>query len=129
MCRRRFSVTVKQESHMAAINDLVLIHIDNKPGFYARLEDISPDVKPGWWQVKLLALSFPLQIFTWILDGNQIDGVPFTMGGTPVRIDKVIVPSEEQGTDDSGSSQEPAEVPRNKTSTKVVSLAERKKGK
>jgi hypothetical protein len=51
------------------------------------------------------------------------------MGGTPVRIDKVIVPPEEQRNDDTGSSQEPAEAPRNKTSTKVVSLAERKKGK
>lgn len=115
---------------MAAINDLVLVHIDNKPGFYARLEDISPDIKPGWWQVKILALSFPVQIFTWILDGSQIDGVPFTMGGTPVRIDKVIIPPpEEMENDDSGSSQEPAEVTRNKTSSKVVSLAERKKGK
>jgi hypothetical protein len=114
---------------MAAINDLVLIHIDNKPGFYARLEDISPDVKPGWWQVKLLALSFPLQIFTWILDGNQIDGDPFTMGGTPVRIDKVVAPVEEKDSDDSEDKPGPAAVKRQKTGTKVVSLAERKKGK
>jgi hypothetical protein len=70
---------------MAAIKDLVLVHIDNKPGFYARIEDISPDMKPGWWQVKLLVLAFPLQIFTWTLDENQIDGEPYTMGGTPVR--------------------------------------------
>ncbi len=32
---------------MATINDIVLVNVDNKPGFYARIEDISPDVKPG----------------------------------------------------------------------------------
>ena len=117
------------ERHMAAINDLVLIHIDNKPGFYARIEDITPDVKPGWWQVKLLALSFPLQVFTWILDGSQIDGAPFTMGGTPVRMDRVVAPAEEQGENHAAGSREPAEVKDNKAPGKVVSLAERKKDK
>ena len=112
---------------MAAINDLVLIHIDNKPGFYARIEDISPDVKPGWWQVKLLALSFPLQIFTWILDGDQIDGTPFSMGGTPVRIDRVVAPVEEKGDDNSAAAREPAAVKDEKAGARVVSLAGRKK--
>jgi hypothetical protein len=114
---------------MAAINDLILIHIDNKPGFYARVEDISPDVKPGWWQVKLLALSFPLQIFTWILDGNQIDGSPFTMGGTPVRMDRVVAPVEEKRDDNSAAARKPAAVKDEKTGAKVVSLAERKNKK
>ena len=114
---------------MTAIHDLVLIHIDNKPGFYARLEDILPDVKQGWWQVKLLALSFPLQVFTWILDGNQIDGAPFTMGGTPVRIDKVVAPAEVNDDNISTNSGEPAAVKGKKAGTKVVSLAERKKEK
>ena len=115
---------------MAAINDLILIHIDHKPGFYARIEDISPDVKPGWWQVKLLALTFPLQVFTWILDGSQIDGAPFTMGGTPVRMDRIAAPEEEKGDDDSVSTTgEPAPVTGGKAGAKVVSLAERKKEK
>lgn len=65
---------------MATIHDLVLIHVDNKPGFYARVEEILPDVKPGWWQVKLLVLTFPMQVFTWILDDLQIEGTDFTMG-------------------------------------------------
>src|SRR6266704_3724513 len=88
---------------MAAINELVLVHIDHKPSFYARIEDINPDLKPGWWQVKLLALSFPLQVFTWILDTSQVDGAPFTMGGTPVRLEKVVSPVE--------SSAPPQEMP------------------
>ena len=77
---------------MAAINDIVLVHVDNKPGFYARVEDISPDVKPGWWQVRLLVLTFPLQVFTWILDEFQLEYAPFTMGGTPIRLEPVVSP-------------------------------------
>ena len=74
---------------MATINDLVLVHVDNKPGFYARIEDIAPDVKKGWWVVTLLVLTFPLQTYTWILDESQIDGAPFTMGGTPLMLEKI----------------------------------------
>src|SRR5512146_2315313 len=77
---------------MAGINDLVLVHVDRKPGFYARIEDIVPDVKPGWWQVKLLVLTFPLQVYTWILDESQVAGADFTMGGTPIRLEKVESP-------------------------------------
>ncbi|HET6420420.1 MAG TPA: hypothetical protein VFG19_09700 [Geobacteraceae bacterium] len=73
-------------------NDLVLVHINGKPAFFARIEDISADVKPGWWQVKLLVLTHPCQIFTWILEESQINGAQFTMGGTPVIIEKVISP-------------------------------------
>lgn len=109
---------------MSTIHDLVLVHIDNKPGFYARIDDITPDAKPGWWQVKLLVLSFPLQVFTWILDGNQIDGAPFTMSGTPVMLEKVVSPVTRQ--------EEPAPVMaavKRNDGAKIVSLAERKKGK
>lgn len=77
---------------MATIQDLVLAHIDNKPAFYARIEDITPDVKPGWWKVKLLVLTVPLQIYTWILDESQVNGAPFTMGEMPIMLEKVISP-------------------------------------
>jgi len=74
------------------LNDLVLVHIDKKPGFYARIEAITPDLKPGWWQVKLLVLTQPLQVFSWILDESQINGAPFSMGGTPVMLEKLVSP-------------------------------------
>ena len=74
------------------IQDLVLVHVDNRPGFFARIEDISPDIKAGWWQIKLLVLTMPIQVYTWILDESQIDGAPYTMGGTPIRLEKVISP-------------------------------------
>jgi hypothetical protein len=112
---------------MAAINDLVLVYIDNKPGFYARIEDISPDVKPGWWQVKLLVLSFPLQVFTWTLDESQINGEPYTMGGTPVRIEKVVSPVVGKEIPlDQASPKEAGQVEK-REGGKVVSLSDRKK--
>ncbi len=74
--------------------DLVLIHINDQPAFYARVEGFEPDHKPNWWHVKLLALLFPPQLITWILRREQINGEPFTMQGTPIRIEKVKVPQE-----------------------------------
>ncbi len=115
---------------MAGINDLILVHIDNKPGFYARIESITPDVKPGWWQVKLLVLTFPLSVYTWILDESQIDGAPYTMGGTPVRLEKVESPLPRQEPSQpppSGPDGQPEGVKSGRG--KVVSLAERKKDK
>lgn len=112
---------------MATTNDLVLVHIDHKPGFYARIEEIAPDVKPGWWQVKLLVLTFPLQVFTWILDESQIDGASFTMGGTPVRLENLVFPVEKEGKPAvAGSPGESKRTESNKGG-KVVSLQDRKK--
>ncbi|MDA8413593.1 MAG: hypothetical protein M0023_07365 [Desulfobacteraceae bacterium] len=113
---------------MAAINEIVLVHVDNKPGFYARIEDITPDVKPGWWQVRLLVLTFPLQVFTWILDEFQLEYAPFTMGGTPIQLEPVVSPMEEDRRE-----QEQQELDARKrlrqegTNSKVVSLADRRK--
>ena len=71
---------------MATINDLVLVHLDHKPAFYARINDINPDVKRGWYQVELLALTLPAQTLIWILEEVHIQGQEFTMGGRPVSI-------------------------------------------
>jgi len=71
---------------MATINDLVLVHLDRQPAFYARVNDINPDVKRGWYQVELLALTLPPQTLTWILDESHLRGEEFTMGGRPVKL-------------------------------------------
>ncbi|MRR06594.1 MAG: hypothetical protein EG828_06555 [Deltaproteobacteria bacterium] len=112
------------------IHDLVCIYIENKPAFFARIEDIVPDVKPGWWKVSLLVLTSPLQIFTWILDESQINGSPFTMGGTPVMLEKVVSPLA-QDVQGQPATEKNNEVPvaDKKEPTKVVSLADRKKEK
>lgn len=117
---------------MTTIHDLVLVHIESKPAFYARLEEIVPDVKPGWWQVKLLVLTVPMQIFTWILDESQINGASFTMGGTPIQMEKVVsphiqessaVPQVEPGGIESRNEEGKAKK------VKVISLLDRKKKK
>ncbi|MCG8607521.1 hypothetical protein MJD09_21380 [bacterium] len=74
--------------------DIVLIHVEEKPAFYARVEAITADVKPKWWQVKFLFLTMPVQVVTWIIDDEQIRGADFTMGGTPIRIERIEVPKE-----------------------------------
>jgi hypothetical protein len=112
------------------INDLVLIHIDSKPGFYARIEDVSPDVKPGWWRVKLLVLTVPLEIYTWILEEAQINGTPFTMGGTPIRMEKVVSPLSREAVPSPHAPESPLDEPPDKgKGAKVVSLLDRKKDK
>ena len=79
---------------MATINDLVLVHLDRQPAFYARLNAISPDVKRGWYQVELLTLTLPPQTVVWILEEAHLKGQEFTMGGRPVRL--VPVPPKSQ---------------------------------
>lgn len=71
---------------MSDINDLVLVYLDHKPAFYARIEDINPDVKKGWYQVELLVLTLPPQTLVWILEEAHIQGAEFTMGGRPVKL-------------------------------------------
>lgn len=79
---------------MVVPGDLVLVHMDGNPAFFARVEDITPDYKPQWYQVKLLVLQIPLMVITWILRRAYIDGDEFTMGGRPVRVTKVVSPEE-----------------------------------
>jgi hypothetical protein len=113
---------------MATTNDLVLIYVDSKPGFYARIEEISPDVKPGWWQVRLLILTFPLQIFTWILDDFQIEGAAFTMGGTPLRLEDVVSPVEVERMEQEKERKERMKQQRREgVAPKVISLQDRRK--
>src|SRR6266704_1676942 len=113
---------------MATIHDLVLIHVDSKPSFYARIEEILPDVKPSWWQVKLLLLTLPMQVFTWILDDLQIEGADFTMGGTPLRMEDVVSPVELERVEKEKSEKERVRKARQEGGApKVISLQDRRK--
>jgi hypothetical protein len=104
---------------MTGEGDIVLITLDDKPMTFARVENIAADVKPNWFQVKLLLLQVPLQVVTWILRAAYIDGAAFTMGGHPMRLEKVVCPDAPQ------PDQHPA--PASKAPGKVISLAELKK--
>jgi hypothetical protein len=67
--------------------DVVLIYLVGKPASFARVEDIRPHPRPGWYFCDLLVLGVPPQPLTWILERDQIDGTEFTMGGQPVRLE------------------------------------------
>lgn len=74
--------------------DLILVYVEEKPAFFARVERIKPDVKKNWWRVTMLVLQLPVKLVTWIIDNEQIRGADFTMGGIPIRMEKVLVPEE-----------------------------------
>ena len=79
---------------MAVENDIVLIHFEDKPLLFARIERIAPDHKPNWYHVSLLLLQIPPQLVTWILRDVYIDGEEFTMNGQRIRFEKVSSPVE-----------------------------------
>lgn len=98
--------------------DVVCIHVDGKPSFYARVEEIRYDLKPGWRQIRLMVLAEDRVELTWILEPNQIDGDEFTMGGTPVRLERL--PDPVPTPDDEGGPGKPKafpEKPDDKTDT------------
>lgn len=106
---------------MTSEQDVVLIHFEDKPLFFARIEEISPDVKPNWYQVRFLVLQVPLQSITWILREAYIDGVEFTMNGKRVRVEKVT----ETRPDTSPRSEESSPPVASIGNPKVISLADK----
>jgi hypothetical protein len=74
---------------MSTEGDIVLIHYQDRPAMYARIEAIGPDIKKGWYQVTMLLLTIPQQIVTWILREEYINGVPFTIGEKAMMLKKV----------------------------------------
>jgi hypothetical protein len=81
---------------MRFIGDVVAIYFDSKPSVYARIEAITPDIKPHWFQVSLLFLSFPPQETTWILREEYLEGSDFTMKDVPIRIIPLDRPGKEE---------------------------------
>jgi hypothetical protein len=101
--------------------DVLLVHIEEKPAFYARVEEILFDVKKGWRRLRFFVLTVPLQEMTWILEPCQIDGEPFTMGGTPIRLERLPDPVL------SAEEPEPGAPPeRDRPEGKVISFPARK---
>jgi hypothetical protein len=109
------------------VTDLVLIHFEDKPLSFARIEAIEPDHKPGWYHVTLLMLQVPVQLATWILRDAYIDGAPFTMNGKRMRIEKVITPYKPASA---GTSAAPTQGPAKESNgAKVISFADIRKEK
>jgi len=106
---------------MTKENDVVLIYLEDQPISFARIEDISPDIKKDWYHVKLLLLQVPLQVVTWILRDIYINGQEFTMEGKKVRLERVISP---KGVEPIEKEKETSEKP---AGPKVISLADLRK--
>jgi len=106
---------------MAKENDVVLICLEDQPIAFARIEEISPDIKKDWYHVKMLMLQVPLQVATWILRDIYIDGQEFTMDGKRVRLEPVVCPKEPDIPD--GKQKKPEKL----DGGKVISLADLKK--
>ena len=119
---------------ITGIGDLVLIHHQGMAKTYARVEDITADVKPGWWRVRLMVLVPPPQEMTWILREEYIDGGEFTMSGETMRLEPVPPPRPTLPEDESEPDQpeaSPGRDSREETkgrgeSEKVVNLFDRK---
>ncbi len=117
---------------MTTVNDLLLIYMEDNPLAFARVEDIEPDVKPGWYRIKLLVLQIPPAVVTWILRDSYIDGAEYTMGGKRMRLEKVVVPETtltvvENSPQNPGPEKSDAEKSAGPKTSKVISLADMKK--
>jgi hypothetical protein len=113
---------------MSKEGELVLVHVEDSPAFFARIECISPDVKPDWYQVTLLVLQVPLVEVTWILKEEYINGDSFTMGGKRVVMERVVAPPKELPPDEDRKAERYAKKKPSpeKDTGKVISLFERK---
>ncbi len=111
---------------MAFENDIVLVYLEDSPMTFARIDDILPDAKPGWYHVKLLILQVPLKVVTWILRDSYIDGSEFTMDGKRMRIERVESPEAPSEENEEPPSQSPSKDTRTETSGRIISLTSRK---
>ena len=111
---------------MAVENDVVLIHFEDKPLLFARIERIVPDHKPNWYHVSLLLLQIPPQLVTWILRDVYIDGEEFTMNDQRMRLETVDSPVDTPNYADEESQSEASPI---KPEGKVISFTDLKKDK
>ena len=114
---------------MTAENDIVLIHFEDQPLGFARIEEILPDNKPDWYHVKLLMLQVPLQVVTWILRDRYISGDEFTMNGKRMRLERVVCPEApplEPDAPEPGGPERP-QSPGDADKATVISLKDKRK--
>jgi hypothetical protein len=111
---------------MTSTGDVVLVYHNQKPTFFAQVQDISPDHKRDWYRVRLLVLQVPLTEVVWILREEYINGDVFTMNGDSMRMEKVTGRRGEAGD------RHPSDgTSADKDTTgggKVISIIDRKRG-
>ncbi len=109
---------------MATEKDIVLIHLEDQPLSFARIEDIVPDSKPDWYHVKLLLLQIPVHVVTWILRDIYLEGEEFTMNGKRMRLETINAP-QTASPEDKPEDDKP--LSRSSGTGKVISLRDLKK--
>ena len=107
---------------MAAVNDVILLYLEDAPVSFARVESILPDAKKDWYHIKLLMLQIPVQTVTWILKDEYINGHEFNMNGKKMKLEKVESLIEEPIV----STPDPSTKPE-KTATNVIAFPAAKK--
>lgn len=110
---------------MTTEKDIVLIHMEGTPLSFARVEKISPDIKPDWYHIRLLLLQVPLQQVTWILRDSYIEGEEFTMSGKKMRLERIVSPPEDSQTEP--AAEKTPETGPAPGKAKVISLKDLKK--
>ena len=111
---------------MTIVNDVVLIYLEDAPVSFARVESILPDAKKDWYHIKLLMLKIPLQVVTWILKDDYINGHEFNMNGKKMKIETVESPIEDLPLSKPASSPDKKELGKKKTEN-IISFADLKK--
>jgi len=117
---------------MITEKDLILVYYEDQPALFARIEDISPDVKKGWYQIQLLLLNLPLSTVTWILREAYINGEEFTMNGNRMRLEKIEAPKPELAAvpmPEENSTEESQQSGKEKPGPKVIDFKSLKKPK
>jgi len=116
---------------MADINDVVLLYLEDTPVSFARIESILPDAKKDWYHIRLLMLQIPLQVVSWLLKNDYINGHEFFMNGKKMRLEKVQSPVEDfpvsspalQKEEKAGKKSDPGE----KKQGRIISFSDFKK--
>jgi hypothetical protein len=108
-----FTTQFRKRYDVTDIGDVILVYIEDQPAFFGRIEDVIPDIKPGWVRLKFLILQIPPTLGEWILRPDYVQGDEFSMGGRKVKIEKVVAPVEVQ---------EPDPDPESAGSRKVIPL-------
>jgi hypothetical protein len=74
---------------MVVEGEVILIHLDSSPAYFARVDRIEPDVKDGWWNLEFLLLTLPAERITWVIEESHMAGAQFMIGETLIWIEQI----------------------------------------
>lgn len=106
---------------MVVEGEVVLIHLNCSPAYFARVDRIEPDVKDGWWKLELLLLTLPVERLTWVIREEHMSGAQFMINEALIRIEQVppIIFEEKQLVEERRGEMEPV-----RRTSKVISFSD-----